>query len=109
MAATGGPRQDGQMVRRFGAETGLLLVDLQVGVDVLEDWGGPTGCTVLHTADALALLTADAPTLSEPRATNERRVLTGQCRSGTEHCAGSGDPASMGSLVARRAGVEPRL
>ena len=31
------------MIRRFGAETGLLLVDLQVGVDVLEHWGGPTG------------------------------------------------------------------
>jgi nicotinamidase-related amidase len=43
MAAIGGPRQNGQMIRRFGAETGLLLVDLQVGVDVLEHWGGPTG------------------------------------------------------------------
>jgi nicotinamidase-related amidase len=31
------------MIRRFGPETGLLLVDLQVGVDVLEHWGGPTG------------------------------------------------------------------
>jgi hypothetical protein len=43
VAAIGGPRQNGQMIRRFGAETGLLLVDLQVGVDVLEHWGGPTG------------------------------------------------------------------
>ena len=31
------------MIRRFGSGTGLLLVDLQVGVDVLEHWGGPTG------------------------------------------------------------------
>src|SRR4029450_3126637 len=37
------PPQNGQLIRRFGAETGLLLVDLQVGVDVLEHWGGPTG------------------------------------------------------------------
>ena len=31
------------MIMRFGDDTGLLLVDLQVGVDVLEHWGGPTG------------------------------------------------------------------
>ena len=31
------------MIRRFGRETALLLIDLQKGVDVLEHWGGPTG------------------------------------------------------------------
>jgi nicotinamidase-related amidase len=31
------------MIRRVGVETGLLLVDLQVGVDVPEHWGRPTG------------------------------------------------------------------
>jgi nicotinamidase-related amidase len=28
------------MIQRFGIETGLLLVDVQKGVDVLEHWGG---------------------------------------------------------------------
>ena len=31
------------MIRRFGPDTALLLIDVQVGVDVLEHWGGPTG------------------------------------------------------------------
>ncbi|MEL6290078.1 MAG: isochorismatase family protein [Pseudomonadota bacterium] len=31
------------MITRFGRETALLLIDLQVGVNVLEHWGGPTG------------------------------------------------------------------
>jgi len=31
------------MIRRFGADTALLLIDVQVGVDVLDHWGGPTG------------------------------------------------------------------
>jgi nicotinamidase-related amidase len=31
------------MIPRFGADTGLLLIDVQVGVDVLDHWGGPTG------------------------------------------------------------------
>ncbi|MEL6985628.1 MAG: isochorismatase family protein, partial [Actinomycetota bacterium] len=31
------------MITRFGPETALLLIDVQVGVDVLEHWGGPTG------------------------------------------------------------------
>jgi nicotinamidase-related amidase len=31
------------MIRQFGAETGLLFIDVQKGVDVLEHWGGPTG------------------------------------------------------------------
>ena len=31
------------MIERFGADSGLLLVDVQVGVDVLDHWGGPTG------------------------------------------------------------------
>ncbi len=31
------------MIRKFGRETALLLIDVQVGVDVLSHWGGPTG------------------------------------------------------------------
>ena len=31
------------MIRKFGPETALLLIDVQVGVDVLTHWGGPTG------------------------------------------------------------------
>ncbi|MFM7950366.1 MAG: cysteine hydrolase, partial [Acidimicrobiaceae bacterium] len=31
------------MIKQFGRETALLLIDVQVGVDVLTHWGGPTG------------------------------------------------------------------
>ena len=31
------------MIRQFGPETGLLLIDIQKGVNTLEHWGGPTG------------------------------------------------------------------
>ena len=31
------------MIKRFGTECGLLLIDVQKGVDVLTHWGGPTG------------------------------------------------------------------
>lgn len=31
------------MIRSFGSEAALLLIDVQVGVDVLDHWGGPTG------------------------------------------------------------------
>ncbi|WP_394934716.1 isochorismatase family protein [uncultured Ilumatobacter sp.] len=31
------------MIPAFGADTALLLIDVQVGVDVLKHWGGPTG------------------------------------------------------------------
>ena len=31
------------MIRKFGPETALLLIDVQVGVDVLTHWGGSTG------------------------------------------------------------------
>ena len=31
------------MIRQFGKETPLLLIDVQKGVDVLQHWGGPTG------------------------------------------------------------------
>jgi nicotinamidase-related amidase len=31
------------MITRFGPDTALLLVDVQVGVDDLAHWGGPTG------------------------------------------------------------------
>ena len=31
------------MITRFTSDTALLLIDCQVGVDVLSHWGGPTG------------------------------------------------------------------
>lgn len=31
------------MIPAFGADTALLLIDIQRGVDELEHWGGPTG------------------------------------------------------------------
>ena len=31
------------MISRFDADSALLLIDVQVGVDVLDHWGGPTG------------------------------------------------------------------
>ena len=31
------------MIRQFGEDAALLLVDVQKGVDVLEHWGGPNG------------------------------------------------------------------
>ena len=31
------------MIVAFGPDTALLLIDVQVGVDVLDHWGGPTG------------------------------------------------------------------
>ncbi|MEL7126736.1 MAG: isochorismatase family protein [Pseudomonadota bacterium] len=31
------------MIRQFGPETGLLLIDIQKGVNTFEHWGGPTG------------------------------------------------------------------
>jgi nicotinamidase-related amidase len=31
------------VIKQFGRETALLLIDVQVGVDVLSHWGGPTG------------------------------------------------------------------
>lgn len=31
------------MIKQFGPNTALLMIDVQKGVDVLEHWGGPTG------------------------------------------------------------------
>lgn len=31
------------MIKKFGLESALLLIDVQVGVDVLSHWGGSTG------------------------------------------------------------------
>lgn len=31
------------MIKKFGENTALLLIDVQVGVNTLEHWGGPTG------------------------------------------------------------------
>lgn len=31
------------MIRKFGRDTALLLIDVQKGVNVLTHWGGPTG------------------------------------------------------------------
>ena len=33
----------GGMIKQFGRETALLLIDVQVGVDVLSHWGGSNG------------------------------------------------------------------
>jgi nicotinamidase-related amidase len=33
----------GGVIKQFGRETALLLIDVQVGVDVLSHWGGPNG------------------------------------------------------------------
>ena len=48
------------MIPRFGADTALLLIDVQKGVDVVEHWGGPTGRRNNPDAEAtmLRLLTA---------------------------------------------------
>ncbi len=60
------------MISHFNADSALLLIDVQAGVDVLEHWGGPTGRRnnpraehvmgeLLPTgADATLLLDADA-------------------------------------------------
>jgi nicotinamidase-related amidase len=31
------------MIKKFGSDTALLMIDVQAGVDDLEHWGGPTG------------------------------------------------------------------
>ena len=31
------------MIKKFGNDTALLLIDVQIGVDVQTHWGGPTG------------------------------------------------------------------
>lgn len=47
------------MIDRFGPDTALVVVDPQVGVDVLTHWGGPTGRRNNPEAEAhLALLLA---------------------------------------------------
>ncbi|MFT7647861.1 MAG: nicotinamidase-related amidase [Candidatus Poriferisodalaceae bacterium] len=47
------------MIDTFGADTALLLIDVQRGVDQLEHWGGPTGRRNNPAAeDNLALLLA---------------------------------------------------
>ena len=48
------------MINRFGADTALLLIDVQRGVDVLDHWGGPTGRRNNPDAEAI-----DARTCSE--------------------------------------------
>lgn len=48
------------MINNFGKETGLLLIDVQKGVNVLTHWGGPTGRRNNQNAEKnqLALLQA---------------------------------------------------
>lgn len=48
------------MIPRFSERTGLLLIDVQVGVDVLEHWGGPTGRRNNPGAEQRMLTTLDA-------------------------------------------------
>jgi nicotinamidase-related amidase len=43
MPPVGGAGSLAPMIQRFGPETALLLVDVQVGVNVFEHWGGATG------------------------------------------------------------------
>jgi len=44
------------MIQRFDAETALLLIDVQKGVDVLDHWGGPAGRRNNPQAEANLLL-----------------------------------------------------
>lgn len=48
------------MIRQFGKETALILIDVQKGVNVFDHWGGPTGRRNNPDAEAnmLKLLTA---------------------------------------------------
>ncbi len=48
------------MIRKFEQNSALLLIDVQVGVDVLSHWGGPTGRRNNPDAESkmLSLLTA---------------------------------------------------
>lgn len=47
------------MIPRFAADTALLLIDVQQGVDVLTHWGGPTGRrNNPHAEDTMARLLA---------------------------------------------------
>lgn len=48
------------MIKKFDKNTALLLIDVQVGVDVLSHWGGPTGRrnNLQAESNMLKLLTA---------------------------------------------------
>lgn len=48
------------MIRGFGRDTALLLIDTQVGVNVLEHWGGPTGRRNNPEAESRMRLLLDA-------------------------------------------------
>ncbi len=48
------------MIKQFGPETALLLIDVQVGVDVLSHWGGPTGRRNNPDAESKMLQLLDA-------------------------------------------------
>lgn len=48
------------MIKQFGPQTALLLIDVQTGVNVLDHWGGPTGRRNNPNAEAnLAAILAD--------------------------------------------------
>ena len=48
------------MIARFKRNTALLLIDVQVGVDVLEHWGGPAGRRNNPEAEHKMLATLEA-------------------------------------------------
>jgi nicotinamidase-related amidase len=48
------------MIPRFSADTALLLIDVQQGVDQLDHWGGPTGRRNNPGAEATMLALLDA-------------------------------------------------
>jgi hypothetical protein len=43
------------MITKFDKNSCLLLIDVQVGVDVLSHWGGPTGRRNNHDAEVKML------------------------------------------------------
>jgi len=43
------------MIKKFGKDSALLLIYVQVGVDVLSHWGGPTGRRNNHDAETKML------------------------------------------------------
>lgn len=55
-----GPLRCEGMIRRFGSDTALVLIDVQKGVNVLQYWGGPTGRRNNPEAEAnMAILLAE--------------------------------------------------
>jgi hypothetical protein len=82
------------MIRRVGVETGLLLVDLQVGVDVPEHWGRPTGRRNNPDAE-----TRQAALLAARRAAGLPMVFTRQDLGPAVPCAVRSSSCSVGGAA----------